>query len=259
MTKSLLLSMLLCGAASAQQTPNKTVVLVHGAFADGSSWDKVIPLLQAKGLRVVAVQNPLTSLADDVAATKRVLDEQRGPVVLVGHSWGGTVITEAGADDKVSALVFVAAFAPDVGESSNDLGSGGPPPPGAANIRPDKAGFLYLTPEGVARDFAPDLPAAQTNVMAATQGPIFGKAFDEKVTNAAWKIKPSWFIVAEMDRMIQPELERAMAKKIGASMTALPTSHVAMLSRPKEVAAVILAAAGIGPSTVRNPPARPTN
>src|SRR2546427_12552487 len=119
--------------------------------------------------------------------------------------------------------------------------------------------FLYLTPEGVARDFAPDLPAAQTNVMAATQGPIFGKAFDEKVTNAAWKIKPSWFIVAEKDRMIQPELQRAMAKKIGASMTALPTSHVAMLSRPKEVAAVILAAAGIGPSTVRNPPARPTN
>src|SRR6267142_760073 len=136
---------------------------------------------------------------------------------------------------------------------------GGPSSPGAANIRPDKAGFLYLTPEGVASDFAPDLPAAQTNVMAATQGPIFGKAFDEKVTNAAWKIKPSWFIVAEKDRMIQPELERAMAKKIGASMTALPTSHVPMLSRPKEVAAVILAAAGIGPSTVRNPPARPTN
>src|SRR5207245_9325494 len=115
-----------------------------------------------------------------------------------------------------------------------------------------------LPPEGVARYFAPDLPPAETNVMAATQGPIFGKAFDEKVTNA-WKIKPSWFIVAEMDRMIQPELQRAMAKKIGASMTALPTSHVPMLSRPKEVAAVILAAAGIGPSTVRNPPARSTN
>jgi len=145
------------------------------------------------------------------------------------------VITEAGADDKVSALVFVAAFAPDVGESSNDLGSGGPPPPGAANIRPDKAGFLYLTPEGVARDFAPISGCADKRD-GSHAGPIFGKAFDEKVTNAAWKIKPSWFIVAEKDRMIQPELERAMAKKIGASMTALPTSHVAMLSRPKEVA-----------------------
>src|SRR5256714_6542077 len=128
MTKSLLLSMILCGAASAQQTPNKTVVLVHGAFADGSSWDKVIPLLQAKGLRVVAVQNPLTSLADDVAATKRVLDEQRGPVVLVGHSWGGTVITEAGADDQGSGLVVVAAFAPDGAASSYALVRAGPPP-----------------------------------------------------------------------------------------------------------------------------------
>src|SRR2546422_5979454 len=164
MTKSLLLSMLLCGAASAQQTPNKTVVLVHGAFADGSSWDKVIPLLQAKGLRVVAVQNPLTSLADDVAATKRVLDEQRGPVVLVGHSWGGTVITEAGADDKGSALVFVAAFAPDVGESSNDLGRGGPPPPGAPNIPPDKGGFFHFPPLGGAGGFGSAFPPAATHV-----------------------------------------------------------------------------------------------
>src|SRR2546426_4341601 len=141
---SLVVSMLLSTATSAQEKAQKTVVLVHGAFADGSSWDKVIPLLQAKGLRVVAVQNPLTSLADDVAATKRVLDEQRGPVVLVGHSWGGTVITEAGADDKGSALVFVAAFAPDVGESSNDLRSGGPPPPGGANTPPDTGGFSLL-------------------------------------------------------------------------------------------------------------------
>jgi pimeloyl-ACP methyl ester carboxylesterase len=221
----------------------KTVVLVHGAFADGSSWEKVIPLLQAKGLKVVAVQNPLTSLADDVAAAKRVIDAQSGPVILVGHSWGGTVITDAGGHDKVAALVYVAAFAPDVGESTDDLGKDGPPPPGSASIHPDAAGFLYLTPAGVAKDFAQDLPAAQTKVMAATQGPVFAKAFGEKVTNAAWKTKPSWFIVAEKDRMIQPELERAMAKKINAKTSALPTSHVAMLSRPKEVAAVILAAA----------------
>jgi len=243
MFRSFLLFMML-STATASQKAQKTVVLVHGAFADGSSWDKVIPLLQAKGLKVVAVQNPLTSLADDVAAVKRVIDAQTGPVILVGHSWGGTVITEAGSHDKVAALVFVAAFAPDVGESTADLGKNGPPPPGAATIKPDSAGFLYLTPEGVAENFAQDLPAAQTKLMAVTQGPIFAKAFEDKVTSAAWKNKPSWYIVAEKDRMIQPALERAMAMKINAKTTALPTSHVPMQSQPKEVAAVIIAAAG---------------
>jgi pimeloyl-ACP methyl ester carboxylesterase len=243
MFRVLLISLMLPFVAMAQGTAQKTVVLVHGAFADGSSWDKVIPILQAKGLKVVAVQNPLTSLADDVAAGKRVIDGQSGPVILVGHSWGGTVITQLGDDAKVAALVYVAAFSPDVGESTNDLGKGGPPPPGSANIRPDSAGFLYLTPEGVAKDFAQDLPAAQTKVMAVTQGPIFAKAFDEKVSKAAWKSKPSWSIVAEKDRMIQPDLERAMAKKINAKITALPTSHVPMQSRPSDVAAVIVAAA----------------
>ena len=247
MTKAILAVILVPALASAaDRKPQKTVVLVHGAFADGSSWDKVIPLLEARGLRVVAVQNPLTSLADDAASVKRVIDAQSGPVILVGHSWGGTVITEVGGDDKVAALVFVAAFAPDVGESTADLGKDGPPPPGATSIRPDPAGYLYLTPEGVAKDFAQDLPATQTRVMAVTQGPIFGKAFDEKVTKAAWQNKPSWFIVAEKDRMIQPALERAMAKKINASTTTLPTSHVPMQSRPKDVAAVILAAAEHG-------------
>ena len=235
---------LLSSSTPARAAPgNKTVVLVHGAFADGSSWDKLIPLLQAKGLKVVAVQNPLTSLADDVAATKRVIDAQSGPVVLVGHSWGGTVITQAGADDKVAALVFVAAFAPDDGQATSDLGKDGPPPPGAASIHPDASGYLYLTPEGVAKDFAQDLPSAQTKVMASTQGPIFGKAFDEKVTAVAWKTKRSWYIVAEKDRMIQPDLERAMAKKIKATTISLPTSHVPMQSRPKDVAAAIIRAA----------------
>jgi pimeloyl-ACP methyl ester carboxylesterase len=244
MFKLFFASLMIPLAAAAQEKSQTTVVLVHGAFADGSSWDKVIPLLQAKGLHVVAVQNPLTSLADDVAATKRVIDAQSGPVILVGHSWGGTVITEAGDHAKVAALVYVAAFAPDVGEATSDLGKGGPPPAGSASIRPDAAGFLYLTPEGVAKDFAQDLPAEQTAVMAVTQSPIFGKTFDEKVRNAAWKSKPSWFIVAGKDRMIQPDLERAMAKKINARTTVLPTSHVSMLSRPNDVAAVILAAAG---------------
>jgi pimeloyl-ACP methyl ester carboxylesterase len=243
MFKLLLVSLMLPCMAVAQVTEPKTVVLIHGAFADGSSWDKVIPILQAKGLKVVAVQNPLTSLADDVAAGKRVIDEQSGPVVLVGHSWAGTVITQLGDDAKVAALVYVAAFAPNVGESSNDLGRGGPSPPGSANIRADSTGFLYLTPEGVANDLAQDLPAAQTKVMAVTQGPIFAKAFDEKVTKAAWKLKPSWFIVAENDRMILPDLERTMATKINAKITALPTSHVPMQSRPNDVAAVIMAAA----------------
>jgi pimeloyl-ACP methyl ester carboxylesterase len=256
-----LLSMTAPVPAHAAPAP-KTVVLVHGAWADGSSWDKVIPLLLAKGLKVVAVQNPLTSLADDVAATKRVLDAQTGPVVLVGHSWGGMVITQAGDDPKVAALVYVAAFAPDEGQAASDLGKDLPPPPGLASVHPDASGFLWLTPEGVAKDFAPDLPAAQTKVMAATQGPVGAKTFDEKVSTAAWRTKPSWYVVAEKDRMIQPDLERAMAKKIKASTTALPTSHVAMLSRPQDVAAVILkaAAAASGPSSPavqgRTPPAQ---
>lgn len=243
MFKLLRILLLLPALALAQETTPKTVVLIHGAFADGSSWEKVIPLLQAKGLNVVAVQNPLTSLADDVAAGRRVIEAQSGRVILVGHSWGGTVITELGAHAKVAALVYVAAFAPDIGESTSDLAKRAAAPPGAASIRPDKAGFLYLTPKGVAKHFAQDLPAAQTKVMAASQGPIFAKAFDDKVTEAAWKTKPSWFIVADRDHMIQPDLERAMAKKINAKVTTLPTSHVPMQSRPSGVAAVIIAAA----------------
>jgi len=143
-------------------------------------------------------------------------------VVLVGHSLAGTVITEAGTDPKVAALVYVAAFAPDAGQSTADLGKGGPPPPGQSAIRPDGAGFLYLTANGVSKDFAPDLPVAQANVMASTQGPIAAKILDEKVSRAALKTKPSWYVVAENDRMIQPDLERAMAKKINAKVTTLP-------------------------------------
>ena len=224
------------------QSPTKpTVVLVHGAFADGSSWNKVVPLLQAKGLKVVAVQNPLTSLADDVAATKRAIDAQAGPVVLVGHSWGGTVITEAGIDDKVKALVYVAAFAPSVGESTND--GGYPPPPGLAHPEASPDGFLALTPEAIARDFAQDVGPAEANLIAVSQGPVNSAAFDTKVTAAAWTTKPSWYIVSSKDRMIQPDAERAFAKKIKATTTELPTSHVSMLSRPQAVADVILAAA----------------
>jgi len=243
MSHLLLISLMLFGAPQAAPTPQKTVVLVHGAWADGSSWAKVIPLLQAKGLHVIAVQNPLTSLADDAAAVQRVLDSQTGPVILVGHSWAGMVITQVGTDPKVSALVYVSAFAPDVGESITDLGKGLPPPPGSASVQPGSAGFLYLSAEGFAKDFGPDLPASETKVMAVTQGPIAAKVFDEKVTEAAWKTKPSWCVVSLKDRMIQPDLEQAMAKKINATTTALQASHVSMLSKPKDVAAVIVSAA----------------
>jgi len=243
---TLIAATLLSGAAALPvqaQTADTTVVLVHGAFADGSSWDKVIPLLQAKGLKVVSVQNPLTSLADDVAAAQRVIDAQSGKVVLVGHSWGGTVITQAGTSDKVKALVYVAAFAPSEGQASGELGKDFPVPPGIATLKADASGFLYLPEASVAVNFAQDLPAAQTRLMAATQGPIFGKAFGEPVTVASWKNKPNYYIVAAKDRMIDPSLQQSFARKINATTTTVQSSHVPMLSQPKAVAEVIIAAA----------------
>jgi pimeloyl-ACP methyl ester carboxylesterase len=230
-------------AAEEGDKPQTSVVLVHGAFADGSSWNKVIPLLQAKGLKVVAVQNPLTSLADDVTATKRVIDAQAGPVVLVGHSWGGTVITEAGNHDKVKALVYVAAFAPGAGETTADGGKGYPPPPGLAHPIASADGFLTLSPETVAQDFAQDVGPQEANLIAVTQGPIAAANFDAKITTPAWSGRPSWYIVAANDRMIQPDAERAFAKRIKATTTELQTSHVPMVSQPEQVADVIVAAA----------------
>jgi len=223
--------------------PTKTVVLVHGAFADGSSWNAIIPLLQAKGLKVIAVQNPLTSLADDVQFTTRAISEATGPVVLVGHSWGGAVITEAGVNDRVKALVYVAAFAPTAGQSAIDTVKTHPTPPGLEHPVADAAGYLKLAPDVVARHFAQDLPAAQTNLIAITQGAVRGKNFDEKLTKTAWESRPSWYIVAEKDHMIDPAAQREAAKKIKATVTSLPTSHVPMLSRPQDVADVIIAAA----------------
>ncbi len=235
-----LVATMAASAASAADTQAPSVVIVHGAFADGSDWAKVIPLLQTKGVKVQAVQNGLNSLGDDVAATRRAINNQPGKVVLVGHSWGGTVITEAGANDKVSALVYVAAFAPDAGKSTEETGKEFPPAPGIGKLVADAEGYLSLPAAAVASDFAQDVPAAQTRVMAATQGPIQAKAFGEKTTVAAWATRPSWFIVSANDRMIPPDLERAMAKKIGAKVTTLPTSHVPQQSRPADVAKVIL-------------------
>jgi pimeloyl-ACP methyl ester carboxylesterase len=231
-------------AAEPVNTSPTSVVIVHGAFADGSDWTKVIRLLQAKGVRVVAVQNPLTSLEDDVAATKRAIDSQTGKVVLVGHSWGGTVITEAGVNAKVASLVYVAAFAPDAGQTTGELGKSYPPVSGLAHLVADSAGFLTLTSEGVMKHFAQDVASETTAVMVATQGPIQSKVFQQKVVNAAWKTKPSWFVVSEEDRMIQPDLQRDMAKKIGARITSLRASHVPQQSQPEKIAEVILSAVG---------------
>lgn len=221
----------------------KTIVLVHGAFADGSSWDRVVPLLAAKGYNVVAVHQPLTSLADDVAATKRVIEAQRGDVILVGHSYGGVVVTEAGNSPKVSALVYVAAFAPDAGESINGLGKGHPAPPWVGSLKIDSGGFASLPPEVVATSFAQDLTPAEARLLAVKQGPIFAKNFDDKVKTAAWHGRPTWYVRATADHMIDPGAQAFMAKRIGATTTSVDASHVLMLSKPKEVAAAILAAA----------------
>lgn len=222
----------------------RTIVLVHGAFADGSGWNKVIPTLQKQGYKVVSVQNPLTSLADDVAATKRAIDAQKGDVVLVGHSWGGAVITEAGNDPKVKSLVYVAAFAPDAGQSVADESKPYAPAPGSKKLVADSAGFLSLAPADFRTYFAPDVTPAEANLMAVTQGPVQSKVFEEKIgANAAWKTKPSWFVVTTKDQMIPPAQQADDAKKIGATVVKVATSHVPMVAQPKAVANAILAAA----------------
>ncbi|WP_416412523.1 alpha/beta fold hydrolase [Pantoea sp. App145] len=225
---------------AAQENPAvNTVVLVHGAFADGSSWNRVIPLLQSHHVKVIAVQLPLTSLQDDVAATQRAIDRAPGNVVLVGHSWGGTVITEAGNNPRVKGLVYVAAFAPSAGQSTGDLAGSYPSPPGSAGIAKTPDGFLYLPAPTVAQDFAQDSPASQQKLLTVTQGPIRAAAFGDKVSHAAWTQKPSWYLVSTEDRMINPDLERAMAQRIHASVSSVAASHTSMLSHPASVAQVI--------------------
>jgi pimeloyl-ACP methyl ester carboxylesterase len=237
------------GAASAlgqseKAADVKNVVLVHGAWANGSSWAKVIPRLEAKGYHVVAVQLPLTSLTDDVAAVNRALKLEDGPVVLVGHSYGGAVITEAGNDPKVKALVYVAAFAPDRGESAFGISKAAPQVPIGNEIRPDDAGFLKITPKGIFEDFGQDLSESEKQVLAATQGPTSVNALGGNISVPAWKSKPSSYIVASQDRAVSPELEKQTAAKINADVTVVSSSHLVMLSHPDEVTAVILQAAG---------------
>lgn len=218
------------------------VILIHGAWADGSSWSKVVPLLSKKGINVTAVQMPLTSFADDVATVRRALALVDGDTLLVGHSYGGAVITEAGNDAKVTGLVYVAAFAPDAGESAGSLQTAVPPAPMGAQLAPDAEGFLKLSKEGIYDDFAQDLTDEEKLVLFAAQSPTHVNSLGGNVTTAAWRSKPSWYIVAKADRAIPPELEAMMAKKLGADTIEIDSSHVAMLSHPEAVAEVIVKA-----------------
>ncbi len=220
----------------------KDVILVHGAWADGSSWSKVIPLLEHRGFHVTAVQLPLTSVADDVATVNRAIELDPGPLLLVGHSYAGIVITEAGNDPKVSGLVYIAAFAPNAGQSVASLNAMVPVTPVAAEIRLN-AGFLSITPGGVSADFAQDLSDTEKQTLAVTQGPIAEVALGTPATAPAWLTKPSWYIVASEDRVLSPELEAMMAQTINAATTTVRSSHVVMLSRPDAVADVITHAA----------------
>lgn len=220
-----------------------TIILVHGAFADGSSWDRVAPMLEANGYRVIAVHESLGSLEADVAATRRAIELAPGPVLLVGHSYGGFVITEAGTSDKVTGLVYVAAFAPDNGESINDLFKGKPAPTWVKTAVIDSGGFAWLPRATVASEFAQDLPVGEVDLLTTKQGPFAMRNFDDHITVAAWHTRPSWFVRPELDRMIDPAAQEMMAKRAGARLTNVRSSHVVMLSHPRDVAAVILAAA----------------
>lgn len=253
MIKSILFSgaLALAAASSASAQPAepkvKNIVLVHGAFADGSGWRGVYDQLTAQGYRVSIVQNPLTSLEADVAATKRVIQRQDGPVILVGHSYGGAVISQAGDDPKVAGLVYVAAFAPDVGQSVLDQYADIPPPP---NFQPQETsdGFAFLKAETFRAGFAADLPAQDAAFLQASQVPVAMAALSAKLTVAAWKTKPSWAVVASEDGAIAPELLRKTARRIGAQATEVKGSHVVFVSQPKAVASVIEGAArGVDP------------
>jgi pimeloyl-ACP methyl ester carboxylesterase len=218
-----------------------TVVIVHGAWVDATGWREVIALLQAKSLSVIAVQNPLSALADDVDAVLRAITPQRSRVVLVGHDYGGTVITQAGNHSRVAALVYVAAFAPDVGESTTDA-QDYPPLPCIGRSAVDAGGYLYLARDAVLEFLAQDLSATEGSVLAASQQPIRASALLDRVTEAAWHTKPSWYAVTDDDRMIPPALQREIASRIDANALILRAGHVPFLSKPKETADVILAA-----------------
>jgi pimeloyl-ACP methyl ester carboxylesterase len=221
-----------------------TAVLVHAAWADGSSWNKVTEELQRKGFPVVAAQIPLTSFTDDVAVLKRVLLRQKGPIVLVGHSYGGAVITAAtAANSNVKALVYVAAIVPDEGETVGDVFRCVPPHPSAPQLQPDADGFLWLTVDAFRNAFAPDATTSETALMAAAQKPISVKCLGEPMTKPAWKEKPSWFLIAEKDIMLSPETQRFTAARMKSKIVSLPVDHHPLASKPDAVTDLITMAA----------------
>jgi pimeloyl-ACP methyl ester carboxylesterase len=230
----------------------KNIVLVHGANTDGSAWRGVYNILKKDGYHVSVVQQPLTGLSDDVAATQRVIDQQDGPVILVGHSYGGTIITVAGTDPKVRALVYVAALQPDVGESTSQLAASMPGQVPISDLKPTKDGFIFIDPKKFAADVGTDLPRAQAEYMANSQMPVAAAAFDAPVTVAAWHDKPSYGIVATADRALNPTLARWMYKRSGAKITEIKANHLAYVSQPGAVAGVIeTAARSVGDNTTK--------
>ncbi len=220
-----------------------TVVLVHGAFADGSSWHKVIPQLEKAGLKVIAVQNALQSLENDVATTRRAIRDAEGPVVLVGHSYGGIVITEAGNDPKVKSLVYVAAYAPDSGETQSDITSRYPQLESRAEYIRDADGFLRISDAGIAKYFAADLAAAEQRLVATVQGRLHASTLATRVGRAAWRDKPTFMAVATNDAIIPPQLQKDQVERARAVAVELPSSHVAMLSFPEKISDLIIRAA----------------
>jgi pimeloyl-ACP methyl ester carboxylesterase len=243
--RSILILTLLVAAGARAQIANgekPTIVFVHGIWADGSCWTNEIAALQAKGYHVISVQNPITSLAEDVATTQRAIDLVKGKVILVGHSWGGMVITQAGNDPKVVGLVYLAAYGPDSGESLQAVSANAPQTELTKYLVPS-GGYVFLSEDGVRTAFANDLNPKQQALVYATQTPASHTVFDDKSGEPAWKNKPTWFVVAQNDKAIHPDLERFMAKRMKAKTMELPSSHVVMLSHPQEVLKLIEEAA----------------
>ncbi len=241
---AVLLALLAAVSPAAQSVPparHVTIVLVHGALIDGSSWRGVYDVLSRRGFHVAVVQQPLTGFDDDVVATKRVIDQQEEPVVLVGHSYGGAIITVAGTDPKVKALVYVAGLQPDVGETAGEVA---PPEPAAdKHLTPSKDGFVFVDPAHFAEDVAADLPKAQVDFMAHAQMPVAGAAFAVKMPAAAWHSKPSYAVIAKQDRALDIERAKWMAHRAGSKITFVDGSHAVLISQPRAVADVIEAAA----------------
>lgn len=226
------------------------IVLVHGGFVDGSGWEDVYKILSKDGYSVSIVQNPTLSLEDDVAVTRRIIDAQNGPVVLVGHSYGGAVITEAGNDPKVAGLVYIAAFAPDKGESVGSLIKAAPPGAPVPPILPPQQGFLFLDANKFAASFAADVQKDKADFMARSQVPWGLDALNGSVTEPAWRNKPSWYLVASDDKMIPPPAQRSMSKRAGSTVVEVKGSHAVYVSRPDAVAALIeKAASGVTTTT----------